>query len=294
MTSPSLAYRNGLSHLKPKAAPNEHSSNVRRPFRVSSLLAAALAFSISSLAKPAFSQVPAPSTGKEVRIAAAADLQSVLPALAPMYEQKTGVKLVISYGSSGNLATQILNGLPVDLFLGADYTFPEKIVAANLADSKDAIPYARGTLVLWTRNDTPFQPLSLDSLSDTRVQKIAIADETRAPYGRAAVAALTHMKLYDQLKPKLVIGENIAQAGQFVQSGNAQLGLISLTMAMSEQFKSSGNYVLFPKVVYPEIRQCAVVLAKSDHRAEAHAFLDWLLSEPIQASLPKLGLAPVQ
>jgi len=292
MTSPSLAYRNRLPHLKPQPAAARQLFSARKPFAVGSLLAA-LAFSMSSFAKPAFSQAPAPSTGKEVRIAAAADLQSVLPTLAPMYEKKSGVKLVISYGSSGNLATQILNGLPVDIFLGADYTFPEKIVAANLADSKDAIPYARGTLVLWTRNDTPFKPLSLDSLSDARVQKIAIADETRAPYGRAAVAALTHMKLYDQLKPKLVIGENIAQAGQFVQSGNAQLGLISLTMAMSEQFKSSGNYVLVPKV-YPEIRQCAVVLAKSDHRAEAHAFLDWLLSEPVQSSLPKLGLAPVQ
>lgn len=236
---------------------------------------------------------PAPAEAKEVRIAAAADLQSVLPTLAPMYEAKTGVKLVISYGSSGNLSKQIQQGLPVDLFLGADYTFPEQIVAANLADSRDAIPYAKGTLVLWTRKDTPFQPLSLDALSDPRVQKIAIADETRAPYGRAAVAALTHMHLFDQLKPKLVVGENIAQAGQFVESGNAQLGLISLTMATSEHFKQLGSYVLVPNV-YPEIRQCAVVLAKSEHRTEAHAFLDWLLSSEIQAQLPKLGLNPVR
>jgi len=275
MSSLSIAYRK--HHALPK--------------RAAAILLAAVAFAAPGIVPgmSAFGQ----EAKKEVRIAAAADLQSVLPTLAPMYEQKTGVKLVISYGSSGTLAKQIEQGLPVDLFLGADYTFPEQIVAANLADSKDAIPYAYGTLVLWTRKDTPFQPLSLDALSDARVQKIAIADETRAPYGRAAVAALTHMKLYDQLKPKLVIGENIAQAGQFVQSGNAQLGLISLTMAMSEKFKSTGSYVLVPKV-YPEIRQCAVVLVKSEHRAEAHAFLDWLLSSPIQSSLPKLGLAPVQ
>jgi len=273
MSSSLLAYRK--HHARPKLR--------------AALTLAAIAVAALGLRFCAFGQ----DVKKEVRIAAAADLQSVLPALAPIYEQKTGVKLIISYGSSGNLATQIISGLPVDLFLGADYTFPEKIVAADLADSQDAIPYAYGTLVLWTRNDTPFHPLSLDALSDPRVQKIAIADETRAPYGRAAVAALTHMKLYDQLKPKLVIGENIAQAGQFVQSGNAQLGLISLTMAMSDRFKSTGSYVLVPKV-YPEIRQCAVVLAKSDRRAEAHAFLDWFLSSPIQSSLPKLGLAPVQ
>jgi molybdate transport system substrate-binding protein len=275
MSSFLLAYRNRAS--RPKL-----------PFV---RLAALSILSVAPIAS--LSAQPAPAEAKEVRIAAAADLQSVLPTLAPMYEAKTGVKLVISYGSSGNLSKQIQQGLPVDLFLGADYTFPEQIVAANLADSRDAIPYAKGTLVLWTRKDTPFQPLSLDALSDPRVQKIAIADETRAPYGRAAVAALTHMHLFDQLKPKLVVGENIAQAGQFVESGNAQLGLISLTMATSEHFKQLGSYVLVPNV-YPEIRQCAVVLAKSEHRTEAHAFLDWLLSSEIQAQLPKLGLNPVR
>jgi molybdate transport system substrate-binding protein len=230
---------------------------------------------------------------KSIRIAAAADLQTVMPALAQRYERETGVKLIVSYGSSGTLATQILNGEPVDLFLGADYTYPEKIVAANLADSKDAIPYALGTLVLWTRKDTPFNPLHLEALSDPRVKKIAIANELNAPYGRAAVAALTKLKLYDQLKPKFVIGENIAQAGQFVESGNADLGLISLSMAMSEHFKQLGTYVLVPDV-YPDIRQCGVVLAKSEHRTEAHAFFDWLRSSTIQSELPKLGLNAVR
>jgi molybdate transport system substrate-binding protein len=125
------------------------------------------------------------------------------------------------------------------------------------------------------------------------VKSIAIANELHAPYGRAAVAALTKLKLYDELKPKLVVAENIAQTGQFVESGNAQLGLISLTMAMSDHFKQLGTYVLVPDV-YPEIRQCGVVLLKSSHRTEAHAFLDWLLTEPIQSELPKLGLKPVQ
>lgn len=235
----------------------------------------------------------APSGGKEIHVAAAADLQTVLPILAQRYEAKTGVKLVVSYGSSGTLATQILNGQPVDLFLGADYIFPEKIVAANLADSKDAIPYAKGTLVLWTRKDTLFNPLHLEALSDPRVKKIAVADEFHAPYGRAAAAALNKLKLYDQLKPKFVVGENIAQTGQFVESGNADLGLISLTMAMSEHFKQLGTYVLVPNV-YPEIRQCGVVLAKSPRRTEAHAFFDWLRSPEIQAELPKLGLNAVQ
>ena len=236
---------------------------------------------------------PDKSAVKEIHIDAAADLQTVMPVLAQRYERETGVKLKVSFGSSGTLATQILNGEPTDLFLGADYTFPEKIVAANLADTRDPIAYARGTLVLWARNDSGFQPLHLEALSDPRVKSIAIANELHAPYGRAAVAALTKLKLYDELKPTLVVAENIAQTGQFVESGNAQLGLISLTMAMSDHFKQLGTYVLVPDV-YPEIRQCGVVLLKSSHRTEAHAFLDWLLSEPIQSELPKLGLKPVQ
>jgi molybdate transport system substrate-binding protein len=230
---------------------------------------------------------------KEIRVAAAADLQAALPAIAQRYETKTGIKLVVSYGSSGTLATQILNGAPFDLFLGADYVFPEKVVAANLADSKDAVPYAMGTLVLWARKDSPLQPLHLEALSDPRVQKIAIADELRAPYGRAAVAALTKLKLYEQLKSKLVVAENVAQASQFVQSGNAQLGLISLATAMSNGFRDQGTYVLVPNI-YPPIRQCAVVMSKSDRRNEAHAFLDWLLTTEVQADLPKLGLTPVR
>ncbi len=284
MSSFVLAYRNRV------VLPNQgtlRTSAISRFFMVAALLAG------GPLLSPSHAAGQSQASGKELHIAAASDLQSVLPALVPIYEHKTGVKLVISYGSSGTLATQILNGEKVDLFLGADYTFPEKIVAAGMADSKDAIPYARGTLVLWARKDSPYQPLHLEALSDAHVKHIAIADEIRAPYGRAAAAALTKLKLYEELKPKFVIGENIVQAGQFVQSGNADLGLISLTMAMSEKFSSTGTYVLVPNI-YPEIRQCGVVLAKSDHRTEAQAFFDWLLSSDIQADLPKLGLKSIR
>jgi len=230
---------------------------------------------------------------KELRVAAAADLQTVLPTLALAYEHATGVKLRISYGSSGTLATQILNGEPVDIFMGADYIFPEKVVAANLADTHDPIPYARGTLVLWTRNDSGFTPLHMEALTDPRVKTVAIANADHAPYGRASMSALEKLKLLDEVKPKLVVAENVAQSGQFAESGNAQLAFISLTMAVSEHFKQLGTYVRVPIAAYPEIRQCAVVLVKSDKRPEAHAFLDWLTSNPIQQNLPDLGLEPI-
>ena len=229
---------------------------------------------------------------REVRVLAAADLQPVMPTLEDAFEHATGIKLVVSFGSSSTLATQIQNGDPADLFLAADYSFPETIVAAGLADSTAPIPYARGTLVLWARKDSPLQPLTQDTLRNGRFGSLAIANPDHAPYGRAAVAALTWMKLYDALKPRVVIAENIAQTAQYVESGNAQLGLISLTAASTDHFKQIGSFVRMPHVAYPEIRQCAVVMKNSAHRADAHAFLDWLRSPAIQQNLPKYGLDP--
>ncbi len=231
---------------------------------------------------------------KELRVAAAADLQPVLPVLAERYEKATGVRLVMSFGSSGNLTTQIINGAPMDLFLGADFIFPEKVVAAGLADGKAPTQYARGTLVLWARKDSPLQPITLDSLTDKRVTAVAIANDLLAPYGQAAVAAMKRLKVYDAVKPHLVIAENVSQAAQFVESGNAQLGFISLTAASTPRFQSEGTFVRVPTSAYPVMIQCAVVMAKSDRKAEAHAFLDWLLKPEVQASLVPMGLRPVR
>jgi molybdate transport system substrate-binding protein len=231
---------------------------------------------------------------KELHVAAAADLQPVMPVLADAYQKSTGVKLVISFGSSGNLATQILSGAPMDLFLGADFVYPEKIVAAGLADGTAPTQYAKGTLVLWARKDSPLQPLSVEKLLDPRVTSIAIANELHAPYGRAAAQALRKMKMYDQTAPHFVVAENVAQAAQFVESGNAQLGLISLTAASSPHFKDVGTFVRVPTTTYTPIMQCAVVMAKSENRAEAHAFLDWLLTPAVQGNLEKLGLGAVK
>lgn len=231
---------------------------------------------------------------REIHVLAAADLQPVMPALADAFQHATGIKLITSYGSSSTLATQILNGEPADLFLAADYSFPENVVAAGLADTTAPLPYARGTLVLWARNDSPLQPLTQNTLRDGKFTSLAIANPEHAPYGRAAVATLNRMKLYDQLKPRIVIAENIGQTAQFVESGNAQLGLISLTAASTDHFKQIGSFVRMPQATYPTIRQCAVVMKNSEHRADAHAFLDWLRSPAIQRNLMKYGLDPVQ
>jgi molybdate transport system substrate-binding protein len=230
----------------------------------------------------------------EIRVLAAADLGPVLPALAEQFERESGTHIVASYGSSATLATQIQNGAPADLFLAADYSFPEQIVAAHLADMPEPVAYARGALVLWARKDSPFQPLTQNTLRDARFLSLAIANPEHAPYGRSAVAALTWMKLYEPLNPKIVQAENIAQAAQFVESGNAQLGLISLTSATTAHMQQVGSFIRIPRDAYPEIRQCAVVMLKSQHKADAHRFLDWLRSPAVQQTLPKYGLDAVQ
>ena len=137
--------------------------------------------------------------GTEVSVAAAADLQPVMPALAAAYEKQTGVKLKVSFASSSVLTQQIVNGAPFDVFLAADYSFPEKIVAAKLAVENEPVPYARGTLVLFARKDFPMQ-LTIDVLTDARVKKIAVADQFKAPYGAAAYATMRQMKTLEALK----------------------------------------------------------------------------------------------
>jgi len=248
-----------------------------------------LAIACTFLCSHCIAQAP-----RELRVLAASDLQPVMPALAAAYEKATGIHLNVSFGSSATLATQILNGESADLFLAADFSFPEKVVAANHADTSAPIVYARGALVLWARKDSPLQPLTQTTLQEAKFSRLAIANPDHAPYGRAAVAALTWMKLYDQLKPQLVVAENIAQTAQFVESGNAQLGLLSLTLASSDHFQQIGSFIRIPRTAYPEIRQCAVVMRSSTHRAEAHAFLDWLRSPAIQQNLAKYGLEPAR
>jgi len=257
-------------------------TNIARSCRTSKFVITLMGAVLSTIA------VPAQTT---LRIAAAADLQPVMPAIAQEYEHQTGVKLQVSFGSSSALATQILNGAPMDVFLGADFSFPEKVVAANLADQATPTPYATGTLVLWTRKDSGISPLSIDLLTDPKVTRIAIADEFHAPYGRAAYAAIDALKLRDKLKPKIVTAENVAQAAQFAESGNAQVAFISLTLANSEHMRSIGNYERAPKI-YPKLTQCGVVIKSSPNLTEAHKFLDWLTSAKTQSTLPRLGLDP--
>lgn len=227
---------------------------------------------------------------KTLRIAAAADLEPVLPAIMTEFRSQTGLNIEASYASSATLAAQIINGGPFDLFLSADMSFPQRVVDAGLADTASPTPYAQGTLVLWARNDSPIQNLSLETLREPSLGKVAMADAGHAPYGRAAKAAIEKLGLLEALKDKLVVAENIAQAAQFVESGNAEVGLISLTSALTPRLKAAGRYVEMPPGSYPPILQGAVVIKNSSDRDDAHRFLDFLDSTPVRHQLSERGL----
>jgi molybdate transport system substrate-binding protein len=216
-----------------------------------------------------------PSPG--LAIAAAADLQSVLPALAAGFERETAGHVTLTFGSSGNFFSQIQNGAPFDLFLSADIDYPRRLEAAGLTEPGTLHPYAIGTLVLYAGASAELDlGRGLAVLTDARVRRIAIANPEHAPYGRAAIAALQHERLYDRVRGKLVLGENVSQAAQFVQSGNAQAGLLAWSLALAPALRSSGSFVEVPASFYPPIEQAAVVLKASSRKDAARRFLDYL------------------
>src|SRR5438552_8276965 len=162
-------------------------------------------------------------SAQQITVAAAADLSAALSGIAAAYTKKTGQNVKLSFGASGNLTTQIENGAPFDIFFSADESYPAQLIEKRMADKDSLYRYAVGRLVLWVPNDLPIdvEKLGINALLNPLIKKIAIANPQHAPYGRAAEAALKKLGVYDQIASRLVLGENISQAAQFVESGNA-------------------------------------------------------------------------
>jgi len=215
---------------------------------------------------------------QEITVAAAADLSTALPEIVAVYTRHTGQAVKLSFGSSGNLANQIQNGAPFDVFFSADETYPAQLIDKGVAEKDSLYRYAIGRLVLWVPNAVPLdvQKLGMQVLLDPSVKEISIANPLHAPYGRAAEAALKHFGVYDQIASKLVLGENVSQAAQFVESGNAQAGLIALSHALAPNMKGQGRYWTVPLDAYPTLNQAAVVLSKSKRQDAARKFLDFV------------------
>ncbi len=217
---------------------------------------------------------------EEIRVAAAADLNYAMRDLAAQFQQKTGNTVALSFGSSGNVYAQIQSGAPYDLFFSADAEYPKKLADAGKIDRASVRTYAVGHLVLWipSSSQLDLQKLKMDVLLQPSVQKVAIANPEHAPYGRAAVAALEHFQLKGLVSDKFVLGENVSQAAQFVQSGNAQAGLIAESLALSPPMKNAGRFWEVPLESYPEIQQAAGIVTSSKHKQAAQAFIDFVTS----------------
>jgi molybdate transport system substrate-binding protein len=247
----------------------------------------------STLVRTTFLLFSICACAEEITVAAAADLSTALPQIVATYTKQTGQSVKLSFGSSGNLTTQIANGAPFDLFFSADETYPNQLIEQGLADKDSLYRYAIGRLVLWVPNEVPLdvQRLGIQALLDPSVKKIAIANPLHAPYGRAADAALKRLGVYDPIAGKLVLGENISQAAQFVESGNAQAGLIALSHALSPAMKDKGHYWTVPLDAYPTLNQAVVVLSKSKQTASAHKFLDFVRGPEGTSLLQQYGFS---
>ena len=229
----------------------------------------------------------------ELVVAAAADLSSALKEVADGYEKKTGVKVKLSFGASGALTQQIQNGAPFDLFFSADMDYPRQLVAAGAADGASLYQYAVGKLVLWVPADSPLdvEHKGMNVLLEPSVKKIAVANPQHAPYGRAAMAALKHAGMYDQVSDRLVLGENVSQAAQFVESGNAQAGFLALAHAVAPAMQGKGKYWEVPADYYPQLAQGVVVLSQSQHKKEAAEFVEYVKTKEVADLLHKYGFA---
>jgi molybdate transport system substrate-binding protein len=231
------------------------------------------------------------AAAQQLKIAAAADLQFVFREIATRFEKQTGHAVELTFGSSGNFFSQIQNGAPFDLFFSADVDYPAKLEAAGLVEPGTLSRYASGRIVLWVRKESPINvQQGLQTLIETKVRRISIANPDHAPYGRAAIAVLQHEKIYDKVRNKLVLGENISQAAQFVESGNADIGILALSLVVAPPLKTEGIYYEIPTYSYPAIDQAVVILRSSKQKAIAQRFLTFLKCPDIAEVMRTNGL----
>ena len=242
-------------------------------------------------APPSTQKAPA-SEPRVVTVAAAADLQYALSRVVGEFEKKNpGTQVKATYGSSGNFYTQLSNHAPFDVFFSADVDYPRKLIAAGLASKESEFKYAVGTIVVWVPNDSPLdvKRLGSETLTQPTVRKVAIANPAHAPYGRAAEAALKKLEIYDRIKDHLVLGENIAQTAQFVESGSADVGVIALSLAMSPAMRDKGRYWEIPIDSYPPLEQAGIILNWAKDLEAAKQFKAFVTGTDGRAILKEYG-----
>ena len=228
----------------------------------------------------------------EFLIAAASDLRFALDEVLIEYEKTNpGLKPKPIYGSSGNFYAQIMNDAPFDLYLSADASYPRQVIKAGKGKEEDFFLYAIGRLVVWVPKSSPIkvETLGIKALLEPSVKKIAIANPEHAPYGRAAVAAMKKLGVYDRVASSLVLGENIAQTAQFIESGNADIGIIAYSLAVAPRMKETGRFWEIPLDSFPRLEQGGLVLSSGKNVAAARDFRKFMLGANGRAVLKKYG-----
>lgn len=224
----------------------------------------------------------------EVQIAVAANFAAPMKEIATSFEQVTGHKILSTVGSTGKFYAQIKNGAPFDILLAADDETPAKLEKEGAAAPNSRFTYAIGKLVLWSAQAGLVDDKG-EVLQKGRFEHLSIANPKLAPYGAAAVEALQKLSLYSALEPKLVVGESIAQAHQFVMSGAAQLGFVAMSQVYQGGKLKSGSAWVVPAGLYSPIRQDAVVLAKGKGKPAVEAFLKYLRGDKAKAVIRSYG-----
>ena len=211
----------------------------------------------------------------EVIVAVAANFIAPMQALAAEFERESGHKLILSSGASGQFYAQIKNGAPFDVFLSADSATPARLEAEGKVVSGSRFTYAIGTLVLWSRKKD-FVDNDGEVLKKRGFLHLAIADPAKSPYGAAAVTTLKKLGVHDALRGRLVTGNNIAQAHQFVSTGNAELGFVSLSQLYKNGRFTGGSFWRVPETLHDPILQDAALLHKGRNNPAANALMNFL------------------
>lgn len=231
--------------------------------------------------------VGGPSRADEVKIAVAANFTDATRRIAPLFEQATGHTTRISYGSTGKLYSQIEYGAPFEVMLAADTQRPIKAEQEGLAVPGSRFVYAKGKLALWSAKPGLFEQ-GEPELRAARFKHIAIANPRTAPYGLAAQQVMAHMGTWSVLQARLVRGDSIAQAFQFVATGNAEVGLVAFSQVKGWQGEAGSSWIV-PEDYYAPIDQAAVLLKKGEANPAARAFLDFLRSDAARAVIEGFG-----
>jgi molybdate transport system substrate-binding protein len=218
-------------------------------------------------------------------VSAAANVTFAFQELGPLFEHATGTQVLFNFGSSGQLAQQIERGAPADVFIAANAAFVEMLERQGLIIPETRRQYARGRLTLWTRADSPLRLTRLENVAHADVRRMAIANPTHAPYGMAAREALQSAGIWEQIQPKLVLGENVRQTLQYAATGNVDVAIVALSLSVQHE----GRWVLIPEALHQPIVQTLAVMNRTRHELQARQFVAFVIGPQGQAVLRKYG-----